>query len=213
LLSFWILFFTNAPLFALKSPEVYHVQKSSNQYAFDLDFGSFEIKQAQAYFADQWQSVRLPASVGKNKQPKPEIDFIGDALEKTILSSLAGQPSPLVGEGPQSGGLGPAERRRREGRVRGSFPNIFLASLEPVSARKGIRLAYGEIWLDKELAIKVTLMESAWSSDPRHWWIAYPAQYNSRTKRWDDLFVARDKEFKKKVLDLVRDAYLERYEK
>ena len=183
----------SAPLRALDTARIYSVQQSSNQYSFDLDFGSFEIRKAQAVLSDQWQSVRLPVSIGKSRRTNPEIDFIGDTLEKSVLSLLENDKRATIN-------------------ARRFLPSIYLASLEPVAARKGARLAYGEIWLDKELAIRVTLMESNWSADPSHWWIAYPAQYNPQTNHWDELFVIKDKKFKKKILDLVRDAYLDRYE-
>lgn len=203
------LLLTARPTWPLEVSSLQITNRQDNLVEFSVDFGSFEVRKAKATLDGQPRSVRWPASITKAQRSYPEIDFIARDLEEKIFFVLAqttvslnssaflGIPSPLRGEG--------------RVRVKNKGIGLQLASLEKLNSR-GIRLAKGELWLDGQLAIKFSLMESKWSADAKYWWLAYPAQYNTKTKDYEELVVMRSKEFKKRMTNLVREEYLKRYE-
>ncbi|MBI4063121.1 MAG: hypothetical protein HY401_02350 [Elusimicrobia bacterium] len=165
---------------------------------FDLDFGFYEIRQAQAYLNDRFPSIRLPVSVSRSGAGYEEIDFAEPALRIKVLE--------LVKEK-----AGKAGKAMEAVKVKTGKPSVRLVSLEKFKSSRGSRIGKGELWLDEKVAVRFSLMKSKWSYSPRGWWIAFPSQWKKDSQAYQDLFVVKDKSLKKEITALVRETYLERY--
>jgi hypothetical protein len=178
---------------ALRAIEI--TERSSKFFRADLDFGAFAIREMGAVLEGERSSLRFPASVSRSGRSEPEIDFLSPEYENALGEALRGaarDPAP------------PVPKLRLE-------DEISVARLEPASSKKGLRVANGEIWIGRVLAVKVSLMKSKWSEDPLHFWVAYPARWSASERRWVGLFEVQDKGFKKRVEELLRKEYLKRY--
>ncbi|MBI2070457.1 MAG: hypothetical protein HYT79_07605 [Elusimicrobia bacterium] len=175
-------------------PRVKLTERKGQLLTFDLDFGFYEIRDARASMDERFPAVRLPASVMKNGHSRPEIDFalpvLRDQTMKSVQDTIAGRST-----------ASPVPAR----------PNVRIVALEPVRGRRSLRIAHGELWIDEAVAVRFSLMRSKWSADPEHWWIGYPSQWRASQKRWNDLFIVKDKAFRKHIAQLARETYLQRY--
>lgn len=176
------------------------VQRHGDFVVFDLDYGFFEIRQAKAFTgaAPAWPRIKLPPAIMPTGRSYPAIDFVGNAVEKIVFNHIKeAQTKDFI--------------RLETGRQT-QTPQIYLADLSPVHQKKhGLRLASGELWLGRGVAVKFSLMKSKWSDDPKHWWLAFPGQWDGALRVWRDVFVIKDKAFKQALHDAVRQAYLSRY--
>ncbi|MFC1521077.1 hypothetical protein ACFL6Y_01575 [Elusimicrobiota bacterium] len=193
--------------FSLDIRAIYINERNGDLVDFDLDFDRFEIKGTQAYLKDLKPGaekddqmdlgVRLPASITKSARSYPEIDFLGQSLEARIYNALTFFKAK-------------PDKKEILFKATNKPVELRLASIEPVKKR-GMRVANGVLWLDEEIAVKFSLMESKWSAEPSSWWIAFPAQYNKEEKRWRNVFHVKDWSFKKRITEIARKAYLERF--
>ena len=178
-------------------PSIRIIEEKDDLVRFDLDFGFYEIRQAQAYLNDRFPSIRLPVSISKNGMANEEIDFADPNTKPAILDLLKK--------------ISVASIKIHEDKTSKKRPSIRLTWLEKINSSKGIRLAKGELWLDGQAAVRFSLMKSKWSQSPRSWWVAFPARWREDSNYWEDLFVIKDKSLKKEIIQIVREAYLDRY--
>lgn len=54
-------------------------------------------------------------------------------------------------------------------------------------------------------------MKSKWSAEPESAWVAFPSVWHKESKRYEDLWVIKDKGLKKKIREILVKAYLERW--
>lgn len=154
--------------------------------------------------------MRLPASISKSGQSYPELDFSNPQGRGQVLQEV----QALIDQGNQTGSpremLERSKKKSRDLPNQIRMPSLRVVSLGSVKSKRGLKVAQGEIWFDEWLAVRFKLMRSKWSASPKDWWIAWPSAWDETSKTWQDLFAITNRDFKEKILDLVREAYSER---